>query len=659
MTIQQKRTRLTWLLILGLVLPAAQARGQAVPDSIVADGVPAVPAALAQELGRYQNIRTAAFQDWLADQRSMLILTRFAATNQVHRVALAGGARTQLTFLPERALSVHARPGQAQFDFTTDEGGAENFQVFLHDARGRGGVPTRLSDGRARHESPRWSNAGKLLAWSSNARNGRDMDLYVADPTQPGTARLFKEVTGSWSVADWSPDDQKVVALEYISINESYIHLIDVATGATETLTPRRPAGAGGGPEPVVAYGEVHWSKDGRSLYMTTDQASEFRQLARYDLATRQTMVLSAGIPWDVEELALSDDGMRLAFVSNEDGIARVHVLDAGSARELPGPALPLGEISRLAFRRGSHELGFTLSAARAPADAYSFDLDSGTFERWTESETAGLDPATFAEPELIHYKTFDDRTIPAFVYRPDRQRFPGRRPVLIDIHGGPESQFQPGFLGRANYLINNLGLVLIFPNVRGSAGYGKSYLKLDNGMLREGAVGDIGALLDWIAAAPDLDAQRVGVIGGSYGGFMSLASLVRFNDRINAGIDIVGISHFVTFLRNTSSYRRDLRRAEYGDERDPAMLRYLEWISPLGQAAKIKTPLLVAAGQNDPRVPVTESEQMVAAVRKNGVPVWYVVAKDEGHGFAKKPNQDYLQAVEVLFLQRYLVGEP
>jgi dipeptidyl aminopeptidase/acylaminoacyl peptidase len=628
--------------------------GQTVPDSIVADGVPAVPAELVRELSRYQNIRTASFQDWIPGRRAMLILTRFGNTNQVHRVAFAAGARTQSTFFPERVLGASARPHSAQFSFTMDEGGAENFQVFMQDERS--GDAIRLSDGRSRHESPRWSNGGKLLAWSSNARNGRDMDLYVADPARPGAARLFKEVTGSWSVADWSPDDRRVAAVEYISINESYIYLIEVATGATDTLTPRRARGAEA--EPTVAYGNVRWAKDGRSLYMTTDLSSEFKQLARYDLATRQTTPLTAGIPWDVEEFDLSDDGARLALVTNEDGIARVHVLDTATGKELPAPALPPGEIGHLTFRDGTHELGFTLSAARSPADAYSFDLESGRLERWTESETAGLDPAAFSEPELIHYPTFDGRTIPAFVYRPAEGKFPGRRPVLIDIHGGPESQYQPGFLGKANYLINNLGLVLIFPNIRGSAGYGKSYLRLDNGKLREHAVQDIGALLDWIAGQSGLDAQRVGVIGGSYGGFMSLATQTRYNDRIKAGIDIVGISHFVTFLRNTSNYRRDLRRAEYGDERDPSMSAYLESIAPLNHAAKIKTPLLVAAGRNDPRVPESESEQMVAAVRKNGVPVWYVIAKDEGHGFAKRPNQDYLQAVEVMFLRRYLLDE-
>ena len=319
--------------------------------------------------------------------------------------------------------------------------------------------------------------------------------------------------------------------------------------------------------------------------------------------------------------------------------------------------ALPGGTVSGLEFRPNSQELGFSLSSAESSADAYSVVPGSDPL-RWTTSEMGGLALADITEPALIEYASFDGKKIPAYVYRPSRTRFPGPRPVLINIHGGPESQFRPSFLGRLNYLVSELGIVLVFPNVRGSSGYGKTYLKLDNGMKREDAVKDIGALFDWIAAQADLDKSRVGVIGGSYGGFMSLAVQTTYNDRIKAGIDIVGISNFVTFLKNTQGYRRDLRRAEYGDEREPAMRSFLERVSPLARAHMIHTPILVVQGQNDPRVPVTEAEQMVAAVKKNGVPLWYVVGTNEGHGFAKKVNQDYLQAVEVMFLRKYLLGE-
>ena len=257
----------------------------------------------------------------------------------------------------------------------------------------------------------------------------------------------------------------------------------------------------------------------------------------------------------------------------------------------------------------------------------------------------------------MVRWKSFDGKTISGFLYRP-AQKFTGKRPVIIDIHGGPESQFRPVFLGRQNYYLNELGAAILFPNVRGSSGYGKSFLKLDNGFLREDSVKDIGALLDWIATQPDLDASRVMVTGGSYGGYMSLAAATTYSDRIQGAIDIVGISNFVSFLERTEGYRRDLRRVEYGDERDPKMREFLLKISPLNNADKIKKPLFVIHGKNDPRVPLNEAEQMVATVRKSSTPVWYLMAKDEGHGFAKKPNADFQFYSTVQFVKTYLLKE-
>jgi dipeptidyl aminopeptidase/acylaminoacyl peptidase len=631
-------------------LPASS--GQSVPEAITAEGVPSVPADLARALARYQNTRLASFQGWLADRREVLITTRFADTNQVHLVAFPGGDRSQLTFLSERVLAADPRPGgRDQFLFVADQGGAENYQLFFDDLKA--GAIVRLTDGKSRHVAASWSNSGSLLAYSSNARNGTDMDVYVVDPATPASARRIKEVSGDWSVADWSPDDRRVAAVERISIHESYVHLIDVATGQTETVTPRQSPGAA-----TVAYSDVRFAKDGRALYWTTDLGSEFRRLARYDIAAKSSTVLTGEIPWDVEGFDLSDDGGTAALTANEDGVSRLHVLDLRTRQERPAPRLPAGQISGLGFRKGSQEFGFSLSSARSTGDVYSVDLASGQLTRWTRSETGGLRTETFSEPTLAHYPTFDGRQIPVFVYQPDPARFPGKRPVVINIHGGPEGQFRPGFLGRQNYLIDGLGAAVVFPNVRGSSGYGKTYLKLDNGMLREDAVKDIGALLDWIATRPDLDATRIAVVGGSYGGYMTLASLTHYSDRLKAGIDVVGVSNFVTLLQSTSPYRRDLRRVEYGDERDPAMRAHLTKISPLTNASKIKVPLLVVAGKNDPRVPVTESEQIAAAVRKNGLPVWYIVARNEGHGFARKENQDYLQYAELLFLKQFLLGE-
>ncbi|WP_165246240.1 alpha/beta hydrolase family protein [Paludisphaera soli] len=649
---------LVLLAIATSALTSAQEPTVSVPDTIRAEGVPAIPRSIASALNRYQNIRGAGFQGWDRDKpRALYITTRFADTMQVHHVPAPGAARRQLTFSPERVLGVSPRPRSDQFLFVMDEGGAENYQLFLQNRAG--GEPVRLTDGKSRHESAKWSPTGELLAWSSNARNGKDMDLYIASPADPSFRRLLKEVSGQWLVSDWSPDGKTLAVEEYISITESYVHLVEVATGAVRTITPKPAEG-----EPRVAVSGPKWSKDGKSIFYTSDKESEFRRLARHDLATGKETWFTSDVPWDVEEFDLSDDGLVVAALTNEDGLSVLHAFQAATGTRGYAPQRFLGRASGLEFRPGSHELGYTLDSAQASSDVFSFDLDPsketgrvGKLERWTESEVGGLDASTFVTPELVRYPTFDGKEIPAFVYRP-AAKSDKPRPVLIQIHGGPEAQFRPGFMGRLNYLINELGIVLIEPNVRGSDGYGKSYLKLDDGFLREDSVKDIGALLDWIAAQPDLDKSRVAVSGGSYGGFMSLAVQTNYNDRIRCGIDVVGISNFVTFLENTQGYRRDLRRAEYGDERDPKMREFLEKVSPLNHAEKIKTPILVVQGANDPRVPLSESEQLVAKVKENGVPVWYVVGKNEGHGFAKKPNQDYQQAVDVTFLKTFLLGE-
>ena len=637
---------------LALGVPAA-AGGQAVPEAIVAEGVPAVPAELVRALEPYQNVRSASFQGWLGGKREVLISTRFGATNQVHRVATPLGARTQLTFGGERVLRAAPFPGSREaFLYTADEGGAENYQVFLADLKT--GTTSRLTDGSSRHVLSGWSSAWGLLAFSSNARNGRDMDPYVMNPADPRSARRLKDVSGDWSVADWSPDDKTVAVVERVSANESYVYLIDVATGRTEPLTPKPASGA------KVAYDDVKFAKDGRSLFWLTDEGSEFQRLARFDLGSKTSTVLTADLKWDVESFDLADDGQMIAFSTNEDGASKVYnqVYFRRETVTVQVPGIPDGLVSGLAFREGTREFGFTHASARSTGDVYSYDPAQQVVTQWTRSETGGLKTETFAEPELVRYPTFDGKPIPAFVYKADPSRFPGKRPVLVDIHGGPEGQSRPVFLGRLNYLIDALGITVIFPNVRGSTGYGKTYLALDNTGKREDSVKDVGALLDWVATRPDLDASKVAVMGGSYGGYMTLASLTHYSDRLKAGIDVVGISSFVTFLKNTSAYRRDLRRVEYGDERDPAMLEVLKRISPLASADKIKVPLMVVAGANDPRVPASESEQVVASVRKNGVPVWSLVAKNEGHGFARKENQDYMQYATILFLKQFLLGE-
>ena len=643
-------------LFLFIFLPGAEAAETApdllaAPASIVAQGVPPIAQSQVEDLTPYENIRTANFVDWHPTERRVLIRTRFAEAVQLHEVAMPMGARRQLTFLDEPVGAGRYRPGSThQISYLADEGGTENDQIFLLD-RGTGRA-RRLTDGKHRHQAIVWSRDGKRLAFNGNARNGRDFDLYVIEPETPGSERRVAELQGLWFPTDWSPDNRRLLALEYISANESYLHWVDVASGEVHSLTPRPREG-----EPTVALGGAKWSRDGRSVYTTTDRDSEFMRLVRIDVESGRATVLSGDIAWDVEDFELSDDGAVLAFFVNEDGVSRLRLLDTATGRELPSPELPAGVASNPVFRPGSHEVGFSLSWARSPSDVYSYDADSRKLERWTASEAGGLDTETFSLPRLVRYPTFDGRTIPAFVYRPAAERFKPPYPVYVNIHGGPEGQARPNFLGSFNYMTNELGVAMIQPNVRGSSGYGKEYLKLDNGMLREDSVKDIGALLDWIKTQPDLDASRVMVAGGSYGGYMVLAALTHYSDRLCCGFDSVGISNFVSFLKNTEDYRRDLRRAEYGDERDPRMRAFLEEIAPANRADRIRRPLLVTQGANDPRVPLSESDQIVAKLQANGVPVWYVVAKDEGHGFQKKTNADYQRAVLFEFMRRYLVG--
>jgi dipeptidyl aminopeptidase/acylaminoacyl peptidase len=490
----------------------------------------------------------------------------------------------------------------------------------------------------ANRATPAW------LAYSSTRRTGRDNDLYVIDPKQPSSDRLLMQVSGGgWQIQDWSEDDSQLLVMEYVSINESYLYRVDAKTGAKELLTPKTPE--------KIAYGQAQFAKGARAVYLTTDKDSEFQRLARLDLESRQLTPLTT----DVDEFDLSPDGKVLAFVTNENGIGVLHLWDTGQNREIPAPKLPIGVLSGLKWHKNSRDLGFNLSSAKSPADIYSFDLATGRIDRWTESETGGLNSSHFVEPELITTRSFDGLPISAFVYRPDAKKFPGKRPALVVIHGGPESQSRPIFQARNNFYLNEMGIALIYPNVRGSAGYGKTFLTLDNGFKREDSVKDIGAILDWIAQDAALDGARIGVMGGSYGGYMTLACMTHFSDRLRLGVDVVGISNFITFLKNTQDYRRDLRRVEYGDERDPAMREHLEKISPLTNVGRIRKPLFVVQGQNDPRVPVTESEQMVKAIRGHGGTVWYLMAKDEGHGFQKKRNADFQFLSTILFLQEHL----
>ena len=617
--------------------------------NLVTEDVPAIPAALAERMNQYQQTRSASFEGWLPEG-GILITTRFGETSQVHRVATPLGMREQLTFFSEPVTGAAASPAGGSFLYGKDIGGNEQFQVYRYDFAS--GDTRLLSDGKSRNTGARWSRDGRQYAYSTTQRNGRDTDIHVATPD--GTSRAVLEREGMWSVLDWSPDDSRLLLGKYLSITESELHVLTLKTGAITRFHPATEA---------IGFGDAKFSSDGKGVYYISDEGSEFGRLRYENLDGSGARVLSAGIPWDVEEVALSDDGRTLAYSVNAGGLGQLHLINLRTHKALPVPTLPVGALGSLQFDRAGKRLGFALNGPRSPSDVFSFEVGKSALTRWTRSETGGLHADRFVEPALIEFPSFDGRKIPAFYYKPEPELGPeatsiGKVPVLISIHGGPEAQALPLFAPITEFYLRELGVAVIYPNVRGSAGYGKSYLKLDNGFLREDSVKDIGALLDWIAQQPELDASRIAVMGGSYGGYMTLASMTHYNDRLRAGIDIVGISNFVTFLTNTADYRRDLRRVEYGDERNEAMRKHLEAISPTTNARRISKPMFIVQGANDPRVPASEAEQMVQTIRGNGGAVWYLLAKDEGHGFKKKSNRDIYNNAVVLFLQKHLLGK-
>jgi len=640
------------IFLIPLLLPTFIAFGQVERKelgNLVIENIPEIPQQLKDRIFQYQSTRSASFQDWLHNNEGILISTRFGETAQFHKVKMPGGSREQITFFNEPVGGATVCPDKTKniFLFTKDVGGGEFYQIFSFDLNT--GSFKMLTDGKSSNGGVSWNNKGDKFSFFSTKRNGMDWDIYIADINNPENAEMVLSKGGAWGVVDWSPDDNSLIVGNYISANESYLYTFDINTKDLMQINPS--------PE-KISYGGTKFSKDGKGIFFTSDENSEFKRLRYYDIQTKNITILTEDINWDIGAITLSEQGDELAFTVNEGGWDKLYLLDTKSKlyKEIPG--MPVGQIYGLSFHPDGKKLALVLNTPQSSGDVYVMNLSNYSLERWTFSETGGLNTSEFVIPELIHYPTFDEvdgkpRMIPAFVYKPKGD---GPHPVVIDIHGGPESQATPSFSPINQYYINEMGIAIIEPNVRGSTGYGKSYLQLDNGYNRENTVKDIGALLDWIEKQPDLDAKRVAVNGGSYGGYMVLSSMFNYDDRLKCGVDIVGISNFVTFLNNTEDYRRDLRRVEYGDERDPEMNKFLNSISPTINAHKITKPLFVVQGLNDPRVPYTEAEQIVEIVRKNGGEVWYLLAKDEGHGFRKKSNRDYYIWSEVLFYEKYLL---
>ena len=645
----------------GQAAPAPLANAIAPNANLVAQGIPPVPASLAAEVARYTDFRGHGFLDWHPLKGEMLVAHRKAGadTTQIFRVASARAEPEQLTAFaePVRRASYEPLTGNA-IVFERSSGGNEAAQMFRLDLATR--KVTVVSEPDRRNDMQGWLHTTSRLLYlsspldrtaASGSRSDVTQSLMLVDPAQPQGRRKVAELPGSgWNVGGVSWDDRTASLTRYLSASESQVWLLDLASGERRQVLPAP------GSDARATYFADEWKRDGSGFYVVTDSGSEFRELAFFSTSEQRLRPVTRRLAGDVVGFTQSQDGRLLAVRVNLDGRNELVFHDGELFNELPSPRLPAGSVIGAQFHPRLPMLAYSETSSQAPSQVRTLDPATGVGEAWTQPYAPpGIDMRSFAAQRIVLWKSFDGLEISG-IFSPPPARFQGKRPVLIDIHGGPESQAEVGFLGRSNYFVEELGIAIVRPNVRGSAGFGKRFLSLDDGLKREDAVRDIGALLDWIATQPNLDPSRVLVAGGSYGGYMSLAVAARYAERIAGAVDVVGISNFVTFLQNTESYRRDLRRVEYGDERDPATREFLNRISPLGNAAKITKPLLVVQGRNDPRVPYTEAEQIVAKVRANGTPVWYLRAENEGHGFARKENADFQFYAMVMFMRETLL---
>jgi dipeptidyl aminopeptidase/acylaminoacyl peptidase len=615
--------------------------------NLVVSGVPPIPSSIVREVEPYTGIYGLPLAGWNPTKREIW-LKGMSSVTWVSRVTNPG-ARPETSSIYIQApdiYDIYFQPQGEYLAYTRDTNGDEAFQLYLYDIKSN--HSNLLSDGKSRSTEPVWSNASDKVVYSSSPLPTEGVNLRIVTASDPKTDRIFKNSTGGYLKAyDWSPDDKTILYCDFVSNTTSTLWLADSQTGESKVLSPKATR-----PE---LYDFPQFSNDGKYVYVVTDHDSNFRRLASINVSSGTITYLGSPAQWDVEEFQLAPNGKSIAFLTNEDGISKLHVLDITTKEELPISRPPAGVISDIKWRDDSTEFAFNIRSFAAPNDIYSIQLPTGQLVHWSASAMNGLDDSKFSKPELIHWKTFDGRTLSGFIYKP-LTKFDSKRPVVIDIHGGPEEQFRPGFVYEDNYLLNDLGVAKIYPNVRGSSGYGRTFLDLDNGLSRTDAVKDIGALLDWIKTQPDLDSERVILQGASYGGYLALSTAYRYPDRIRGVIAESAITNLRSFVSNTPGWRRGLQRSEFGDEQLLKIKAFMDQTAPLNNSQTIKKPVLIIHGQNDPRVPVAEAYSLVRVLQRR-VPVWYVLAKNEGHGFVHKDNRDYRFFATILFLKEYLLN--
>lgn len=644
----------TVLIALLPTLASAQERTAPTPPNVKVEGMPPIPQAILDGVSRYGQFRQAQMQAWNPAKRQMLITTTLGTVPQLHYLDGPGRDRRQITWYDKGVggdVSPSFDPADANtFVFQYDPAGSEARSLYRYDVAA--GTTSLVVESKTRYAHV-WARQGKWLAYDSSERNGKDRDLYVIQPADPTTKRLVAAVEGAWSPEDWSPDGSTILMNEVFGNSETYLWRVNVKTGEKTPITKR-------GDGDKASWYNARFSADGRKVYAISDRSrgGESR-IWRCDVAAcAWTPVSADGLAVSLDlgaNFEIAPDGSMLAMILDRGTSTELHVIDLTTLKARPLPALPKGIVSQIHWRPGSRELGFTFGSIKAQGDAYSIDTSIGSLTRWTFSETT-FNPEVLPPPEVVQWKSFDGQAISGILYRPS-PRFTGARPVLVSIHGGPDGKERAVFRGRSNYLLNELGVAIIYPNVRGSIGFGRAFQDLDNGRGRDGAIKDVGTVLDWIAARPEFDKDRVVLIGVSYGGWLALEAGIVYNDRVRGIIEGAGMTDLVTFLDQTAPERQENRRQEYGDERDPQMREYLKSISPITRASDLKKPTLILHPGKDARVPVTQAQDLVAALKENNATVWYVEFTEANHDNLPVVGGSWLIASWMWFFRNFVLN--
>ncbi|MCU4801134.1 alpha/beta fold hydrolase [Halobacteria archaeon HArc-gm2] len=610
------------------------------------------------DLERYLNVRSAYGATFGPDgQLSFRMDT--TGVPQVWTLDESGSWPEQRTFYDEPVSFASYSPERPELIFGMDEGGNERLQFYRLDDDGQMHSLTARPD--AKHRWGGWSHDGERFAFAANRRDESVFDVYVQDRDAVGAdAELILEGDGWLSMAGWSPDNDKLLVTEAYSNFDQDVYVLDVESGDLDHLTPH---------EGDVRYQSAEWAPDGDGFYLVTDRDSDTLNLAYLGLdGTLETVAEGEG--WNVDGVSVDQESNQIAYSRNVEGYNELTVGEITGPTTIdrfPEPDLPGGIAGGVSWGPDGERFAVTVTGRTVNTNVFVVETDTGEAERWTYAATAGIPESTFVAPEVVRFESFDGREIPAFFSLPDGAATDGdaandatgtvgggtgETPVIVDIHGGPESQRRPSFSGLTQYFLSQ-GYAVFEPNVRGSTGYGTEYTRLDDVENRMDSVRDIEAGVEWLHDHPAVDPDRIVAMGGSYGGFMVLAAMTEYPDLWAAGVDVVGIANFVTFLENTGDWRRSLREAEYGSLEDDR--EFLESISPIHSADQIDAPLFVLHGANDPRVPVGEAEQIVEEVREQGVPVEKLIFDDEGHGISKRENRIEAYTSVVEFLSRHV----